>query len=274
MSTLPLVSICIPSYNSAEFIEETIQSVTQQSYSNIELIITDDGSIDDTVKRIEKVIANCQIPLNFQKSKKNTGIEANWNHCLSLAKGKYIKLLPADDTLSPNCVTEQVKQFEMHDDIVLVFCARKIVTRSGKALLNARFYNNQKVSNKSLLKRCILSGTNVIGEPGAVLFRHDIAQRIGAFNGNKPYVIDLDYWVRLLSHGHAIALSDTLCTFRIDNNLSVRLGVRRLLNYFSIIDDISTRWEMNKIVIILGKFRTLLNEFLRRGVHIMYRFVG
>lgn len=271
----PLVSVCIPSYNNAEFIEETILSVLEQSYSNIELIITDDASNDDTVKTINRVISGCSIPVRVEVSEENGGIASNWNHALSLAKGSYIKLLPADDVLHPDCIRFQVKQFEKYgNDIALVFSARSIVTRSGRALLTARFYRDQRVTNLQLIKRCILSGTNVIGEPGAVLFAKEISEKVGGFDGSKPYVIDLNYWARILQHGNAIALYQPLSTFRIDSNLSVRLGWRRLKEYSSMIDDMQQQWNLSLLLAVVGKCRALVNEMLRRIVHIVFRTVG
>lgn len=270
----PLVSICIPSYNNEAFVEETIASVFNQSYRNIEVLITDDGSTDTTVACIEKAVIDAPFPIVVKVAEKNAGIEANWNQSLQLATGKYIKLLPADDVLFPECITEQVTLLESSEELSLVFCARQVVTASGTPLLTARFYKDQRVNNSELLKRCILSGTNVIGEPGAVLFRKSIADEVGWFDGKKPYVIDLNYWIRLLNHGHAIAIEKPLCTFRIDNNLSVRLGFRRFRQYIAMIDEMQAIGQFSPVVVIVGKCRALLNEFLRRIVHLVFRFVG
>ncbi len=271
----PLVSICIPTYNSSDYIQETLQSVFDQTYDNIELLISDDASSDDTLAKVQQMIEKSSIPIILKTTSDNSGIEGNWNQALSMASGTFIKLLPADDTLHPSCIETQVNAFEAHgNDITLVFCARKVVTRSGKALLTARFYPDQKIENHNLLKRCILSGTNVIGEPGAVLFRKSLADKVGSFNGEKPYVIDLNYWIRLLKHGHAIAQYNALSTFRIDNNLSVRLGWSRFSEYSATIDAIRSQWNISVTVASIGKLRALLNEALRRCVHFVYRAVG
>ncbi|MCP3851756.1 MAG: glycosyltransferase, partial [Gammaproteobacteria bacterium] len=175
---------------------------------------------------------SCPYSLTLRILEENAGIAGNWNLALSLAQGDFIKLLPADDTLAPNCIASQVEQFSQYGDkIALTFCARRIITRSGKQLLTARFYDDELIGSKQLVQRCIVAGTNAIGEPGAVLFPRKLTEKVGQFDGDRPYVIDVDYWVRLLQYGAAAAQHDALSTFRIDQNLSVRLGWKRCTQY-------------------------------------------
>jgi len=274
-SSNPLVSVCIPSYNSADFIEETIRSVLSQTYPNIEIIITDDASTDDTVKIIEELRAISPLPMIVKFLENNLGIEGNWNVAISHASGDYIKLLPADDTLDPECIATQLAQFTRYGDrIALTFSARNIITRTGKHLMTARFYNDEYIDSRQLVKRCIIAGTNVIGEPGAVLFPRTLALTAGKFNGQYPYVIDLDFWLRLLEHGDAVAIRTALSTFRIDQNLSVRIGWGRCSQYLSFIKRIADRWSFSAITLNRGRFRTVVNEFLRRGVHFIFKLIG
>lgn len=271
----PLVSICIPTYNSAEFIDETVRSIYAQTYTNIEIIITDDASSDDTVKRIEDISSSCPMPMTVKYLGENLGIEGNWNLAMSLARGKYIKLLPADDPLAPDCIKTQLTLLERYgDNAALTFSARNIITRTGKHLMTARFYGNEYIKREKLVKRCIVSGMNVIGEPGAVLFSRELALKVGGFDGERPYVIDLNYWLRLLEHGDAIASHAALSTFRIDQNLSVRIGWRRCTQYLSFISQIAGQWPISTLTLMHGRIRTVINEFLRRGVHFVYKFIG
>jgi len=275
INEFPLVSVCIPSFNNADSIRETIDSIYSQSYSNIEIIISDDASTDDTAKIVEDMSLTCPLPITVRLLEENLGIEGNWNMAMSLARGEYIKLLPADDTLAPNCISTQVALFRQYgSDIVLTFCARNIITRSGKHLMTARFYDDQYIENTQLVKQCILSGTNVIGEPGAVLFPRALALKIGEFDGSRPYVIDLNYWLRILEYGNAAATREALSTFRIDQNLSVRIGWGRCSQYLSFIRQISAHWHISPMALLWGRIRTVLNEFLRRGVHFIFKFIG
>lgn len=273
----PLVSVCIPTYNSAEFIEETLRSVAEQSYSNIEVVVTDDGSTDDTVEQVKTVADSLGLSIRLDVVEQNQGIAANWNRCLQMASGEYVKLLPADDPLAPDCIARQMDVFDRYKGdkpLALVFCARKIITRSGRHLLTARFYKDGFVEASHLLRRCIMAGTNAVGEPGAVLFPRKVAEKTGLFSAARPYVIDLDYWTRLLAHGDAVALESTLSTFRIDHNLSVRIGWDRCRQYCSMINDMQKASGAGWLWTNAGKLRTLLNELLRRVVHIVFRRIG
>ena len=94
----PLVSVCIPAYNNADTILETIQSVLTQTYQNLELIVVDDRSTDDTyqvVKTFAKQAGDDR--LHLYQNEKNLGMAGNWNHCMELCKGDFIKLLCADE---------------------------------------------------------------------------------------------------------------------------------------------------------------------------------
>src|SRR5437868_5835704 len=99
----PLVSIGVPNYNYAHFVIETLNSVVGQDYTNIELIIIDDLSTDDSIAVIEEWISNYQgnVSIIFLKNSSNVGITKTCNHILQNASGKYIQFLDADDLVLP-----------------------------------------------------------------------------------------------------------------------------------------------------------------------------
>ena len=107
-----LVSIIMPSYNTASFIAESIQSVQAQSYENWELLIVDDCSTDHTDEVVKPYLADKRI--NYLKNKKNSGAAASRNRALREAKGKWIAFLDSDDLWMPNKLSKQVKFMEEH----------------------------------------------------------------------------------------------------------------------------------------------------------------
>ena len=111
----PLVSVCMPAYNAGKFITEAVNSVLHQSYSNIELIIVNDGSIDDTAEKLEK-FTDGRITIYEQT---NSGQSAAANFAYSKSSGKLIKFMDADDIISPSFIEMQVNRIGDRDDVVI-----------------------------------------------------------------------------------------------------------------------------------------------------------
>jgi glycosyltransferase involved in cell wall biosynthesis len=211
----PLVSVCIPLYNSELYIGQTIKSVLAQSLQDFELIIADDGSSDrsmDIVREFKDPRIRC-----FQGST-NLGMQGNWNRALREAQGKYIKVLCHDDILHPECLEKQAAAFghEESDTIVLVSSGRDIIDGCGKRIITRRFpVKTGKIRGIDAIRACVHAGTNVIGEPTAVMFKKDIVSAVGGFDSRNPYVIDLDFWSRLLLYGDLYFIGESLCSFRV-----------------------------------------------------------
>lgn len=111
----PLVSIIIASYNAEKYIIETLESCINQTYKNIEIIIADDCSVDNSIELIEEWLilkkeSHPQIVCNLVQSRQNGGIPANLNNALPLVAGEWIKCLGSDDILLPDAITEFVKR--------------------------------------------------------------------------------------------------------------------------------------------------------------------
>ena len=129
----PLVSVCIPAYNNADTILETIQSVLTQTYQNLELIVVDDRSTDDTyqvVKTFAKQAGDDR--LHLYQNEKNLGMAGNWNHCMELCKGDFIKLLCADDLIHETLLAREVEIMERYPEANLVQTDTRFVDMHGK----------------------------------------------------------------------------------------------------------------------------------------------
>ena len=124
---LPLVSICIPTYNGALYIRQALASALAQRYTPLELIVSDDGSTDQTLQIVETVTQSVDIPVRIVRYCGGGALGGNWNNCARHARGKYIKYLHQDDLLHPDCVARMVSLAESDDGIGMVFCARSII---------------------------------------------------------------------------------------------------------------------------------------------------
>ena len=124
MDNLPLVSVPVVTYNSSKYVLETLESIKAQTYQNIELIVSDDSSTDDTVEICRKWIvenSNRFVRTELITSPTNTGISANLNRAEAACRGEWVKGIAGDDALCPNCVEELIKYVLKHPEAVFVF---------------------------------------------------------------------------------------------------------------------------------------------------------
>lgn len=126
-----LVSVVIPMYNAADFIGKTIESVLNQSHSNLEIIVVDNCSTDNSIE-IVNGFKDKRILLH--KNEKNLGFSGNVNKGISLAKGEYIKFLCADDTLKPNCIEELLQIAKNGNDVV--YCNCDYIDKDGNIIID------------------------------------------------------------------------------------------------------------------------------------------
>ena len=146
---LPLVTVVVPSYNHEEFIEETIESIINQTYKNIELIVIDDGSVDNSVD----IIKNLSYKYKFIFiHRENKGLAATLNEGIDLSNGKYFSICASDDKFSLNKISQQIKFMEesKNENIAGVFgyveMIPNIKKKYNKVILKKETYSFLKVS--------------------------------------------------------------------------------------------------------------------------------
>jgi len=271
--TQPLVSVCIPSYNCESFIGQAIESVLAQTHRNVQLVICDDCSSDGTVA----VIQRYRDPrLRLIQNPKNLGIAGCWNEVLSQAQGKYIKFLCQDDYLHPDCLQEQTRILEdpQHRSVVMTFCRREIVGPDGRRIMTRGYSGNESVyRGVAMLRKSIRWGTNIIGEPGSVLFRAEVLPLVGNFAYVRPWIIDLDFWSRILLLGDVYATRRPLCAFRVSaGSMSVYLQRIQALEFCEFIDHLQAdpRFQLRSLDCHVGRTMAHVNRFLRQ---VFYKFL-
>jgi glycosyltransferase involved in cell wall biosynthesis len=210
----PQISICIPTYNGEKFIARTIQSVLDQTFSNFEIIVSDDGSNDKTLE-IVRSFSDPRIVRVDSLSK--VGAEANWNNSVANTRADLVKLVCQDDLLYTHCLQTEFEAMSLSANLDAVFCfsLRDFVTPKDRFIKGRRIANSdqKKLSKTQMLRKIVRSGGNPIGEPMAVTFRKSAFAKAGKFHGD--YVIDLNMWVGLLEIGSALFIPRRLSAFRI-----------------------------------------------------------
>ncbi|WP_318639782.1 glycosyltransferase family 2 protein [Flavobacterium ardleyense] len=133
MQSMPLVSIICLSYNHEKFVTLALDSVLNQTYKNIELLIGDDCSPDNSADVIEKWLRN-HPEIHFTRNRINRGYTKTFNSIFSKAKGDFVIDLAADDILQPDCIANQLQAFREHKDAGLVYGNMKLIDENGKEL--------------------------------------------------------------------------------------------------------------------------------------------
>ena len=222
MSSYPLVSLCIPVYNAANFIPTLLNSIRQINYPSLEIIISDDRSTDETLNLLQaEQLPNARIFHHIRY-----GLVPNWNYCISQANGKYIKFLFQDDTLEPDCITKMVELAETDPEIGLVFSRRNLVYETpvdlkflqGMKDLHKHWCNLQPVqSGLSLLgdRNFFKPPYNKIGEPTNVLIPRQIFEDIGLFDPDFKQLADLEMWLRIMTKYKVAFINEELASFQI-----------------------------------------------------------
>ncbi len=219
----PLVSVVVPTYDSARFIEATMQSILDSTLTDFELLVSDHSSTDGTWDLLQQYVADDRVRLNRLVA--GGGASANWNAVSSAARGRFLKLVCGDDLITRTCLAEQVAALTAHPDAVLAACRRDILDARGRPLIRGRGLGPLRgvVDGSRAIRSLVTTGTNLLGEPACVLFRRDAFVAAGMW-ADRSYLIDEATYVGVLRSGPLVAMPATLAGFRVsDQQWSVRL---------------------------------------------------
>jgi GT2 family glycosyltransferase/glycosyltransferase involved in cell wall biosynthesis len=212
VTTAPLVSILLPVYNGQNYLQGAIESCLKQTCGDFELLIANDCSTDDTWSIIEKA-ASLDQRIKGWTNEQNLGLFGNYNRCMELAIGKYVKPFAHDDLLAPLCLERLSSFLEQDDKVQLVACARRIINDSGEEIgLASEFADDTTLSADELITACMADYKNKVGEPCAVLFRRSM--KGSGFDSSFRLYGDLEYSFRLLDGGKFVYCTEPLCSFR------------------------------------------------------------
>ena len=194
MQNLPLVSVICISYNHAPYIIEALNSVLQQSYPNIELLIADDCSTDNSKEVIENWIKeNSTIP--FFPNATNLGNTKTFNNVLKKANGEYIIDLAADDVLLPNCIEEQIHAFQnaRFSNLAVVYGNLELINENNHFISN-HYTSNENPQSGDIYKMVIGLSPKICSVSSMI--KKDILESLGGYDESLFYE-DLDLWVKV-----------------------------------------------------------------------------
>ena len=270
----PQVSVCIPVFNSARFLRETLASVFAQSFQDFEIVVVDNASTDETPAILDAV----KDPrVRVVRNAVNIGPVGNFNRALELARGTYVKLLCADDLLCPDCLELQVcaMRGDDRDDVVMVCCARAIVDESGRRWMTRGYPGGPgRIEGKAAMSEAVRQGRNLFGEPAAVLLRRTAVESTQGFDPAYRYCLDIEFWSRILQQGAVWVQSEELCGFRVSSqSWSMALSGSQYAEMADLLPRLAVRHSvpLARPGLALALTRAFVNAGLRRclyyGVH-------
>ena len=189
----PVLSVCIATYNYGRFLRQCIDSILEQSFTNFELIICDNASSDDTR---EIVHSYSDERIRYHRHEANIGPQGNFNHAIKLARGRYIRLMCADDVLLADVLQDQVSILENHPEVGIVSCDFTITDESLKAEGDWQQLHGV-VNGRDICRRCTAELKNLVGGPSNFTFRASALPQ-DPFESEFKYLSDLVVALKVL----------------------------------------------------------------------------
>lgn len=284
----PLVSVVIPCYNHERYVKDCIQSVIDQTYQNIELIIIDDGSKDNSVAEIQKMVDKCKERFTrFEfRYRANVGLSATLNEALDWCQGKYFSAIASDDQMLPHKTVLQVEFLEKNSDYVAVFGEMNQIDENNNIERTWRVYDSEyNFDDIAKLMHYLYAPTQLI--------RLENLLSVGGYNP-KLRIEDWYSYLKLTKNGMKMfALDNIVCNYRrhthnTSKNVSViveKIDVIKSLNllpseedkyisyiYLAIAQDFSFTYKTNAIKYF---FKAILTTpkilFTKRAIKILLK---
>lgn len=202
---MPQVSVIIPAYNAGKYLAETMQSVLDQSFTDFELIICDDGSTDNTAS-VAKSFSDVRIKYKYQK---NSGVSVARNNGAEFATGKYIAFLDADDLFHRDNLAAKVAELEKEPTAKLVFADCDVIDANGN-------HTGEKLIGKdeNTLEDLLLWNGTVIPGPSSILLTREAFEKSGGFDPEFSTAADQDFFFRIASKNKCVRVAEVLTSYR------------------------------------------------------------
>ncbi|MCC6572368.1 MAG: glycosyltransferase [Planctomycetes bacterium] len=193
----PLVSVVLPTFNRGRLIESAVRNVLAQDYQNLELIVVNDGSKDDTASVLERLVTTLQDTRLRVIHKQNTGLPAALNTGFEHARGELLTWTSDDNAFKPGALDAMARELALDPEAAMVFADYELFDSRGEPI-------------KTMVTGPVseLTSRNVIG--ACFMYRRQTAQKVGAYDGSLELAEDYDYWLRLSRVGKLIHLNRVL----------------------------------------------------------------
>lgn len=231
------ISIVTPSFNQVDFIERTIRSVLNQSYSNLEYIVVDGGSTDGTVEILKKYGDKVK-----WISEKDNGQTEAINKGMKMATGNILAYLNSDDTYQPNALTLANDCFLRNKRAMIVYGKGRYIDVKDNYLND---YPTENVSLKVLKNKC------PVCQP-SVFWKRDLWDEVGIFDESLKYGMDYDYWIRVARKFNFFYIDDYLANYRLHKQAktvgqALKMAEEQMVICKKYFGDVGDRWILNYV---------------------------
>lgn len=220
-----LASVVVPVFNGMPHLPALTESLLAQTYPELEIIFSEGGSTDGSAE----LLAGVDDPrVRIITPDDAAGAAANWTAASQAALGDYVKLVCQDDLIGPDAVALQVLDLKAEPSAVMAIAQRDIIDANG-AVLYARRGGAGLAPGISrgadVIRTCYLQGTNVIGEPLAVMFRREPFLAALPWDDSNPLVLDLMFYAKVALQGDVVVRKESIGGFRVStSSWSTRLA--------------------------------------------------
>lgn len=246
-----LVSIIIPTYNNANTICNSIDSCFKQTYKNIEVIVIDDGSTDDTKKVLNEYLSNDKFKYIYQDNQERSAAR---NHGLDIAKGEYIQFLDSDDMLYEDKIEIQVNFLKNNEEYFMVYCGVEYINKNGQTI--------DTLEKKSLgvITDELLKG-NFITIHSPLIRKNDIR-----FSIDLNRLEDWEYWILSTYDKKVAYIDNVLCMVTVDVQNSKKYIIEMFKNEIKVYNKLiqNKLFYTKKNLIAYSKYKRYISILIKK----------
>lgn len=225
----PLVSVCIPTFNSSRYLKECIDSVLAQTFTDFEIVVVENHSSDETLSIIQEY-AKRDRRFRVICNERNIGSVPNFNRCIEASRGDWIKFVHSDDVIAPRCLEEMLAVSKHNPETAMICCRRDFLFEPGIDEETKQFYlkhlshwsidslfPDSTLISASDFCKAVLDHyyLNIVGEYIAIMQHRNVFYRFGTFNNHFAGISDIEFSTRVAIHTGFTYIPQTLATTRV-----------------------------------------------------------
>lgn len=223
------MSVVVPVFNGLSHLPALVECLLKQSYPNLEIVFSEGGGSDGSLDLLRGIddprVRIIELPAG-------TSAAENWTAASQAASGEFTKLICQDDVLYPDAITQQVQDLMDNPNAVMATSVRDIIDAHGRTIFRGRGLSGLSgdvVSGDRVIRECFRQGTNVIGEPLAVLFRTGALKTALPWLDDNPLMLDLSMYSKVAPSGDVVLRRNSVGAFRVSNaSWSTRLAKEQI----------------------------------------------